>query len=68
MEAVTLNVRGMTCGGCASSVTRVLSSIDGVQGVVVQLAEGKASMQIDPAKVSTSQLKQAINDAGFEAP
>jgi copper chaperone len=68
MEAVTLDVRGMTCGGCASSVTRVLSAIDGVQNVAVHLTEGKAQMQIDPAKVTTAQLKQAINDAGFEAP
>ena len=30
MTTVTLNIDGMTCGGCVKSVTRILSELDGV--------------------------------------
>ena len=37
METVTLNVTGMTCGGCVASVTRVLKTTPGVDNAVVRL-------------------------------
>ncbi|MFC2291918.1 heavy-metal-associated domain-containing protein [Kingella oralis] len=30
MATTTLNIQGMTCGGCVNSVTRVLTGIAGV--------------------------------------
>ena len=37
METVTMNVNGMTCGGCVASVTRVLKAVPGVESVDVTL-------------------------------
>ena len=44
METTTIPVKGMTCGGCVASVTRVLKGVPGVDSVVVTLnpAEAKA--------------------------
>ncbi|MGC3963721.1 MAG: heavy-metal-associated domain-containing protein [Rhodocyclaceae bacterium] len=67
MQSLDFSVQGMSCGGCVSSVTRVLSAFDGVEGVNVSLEGGRASMRIDPSKVTPEQLKQAVRDAGFEA-
>ena len=38
MQTVTLNIDGMTCGGCVKSVTRLL---EGVEGVEKQKSAGK---------------------------
>ena len=31
MQTVTLNIDGMTCGGCVKSVTRLLEGVEGVE-------------------------------------
>ena len=66
MEHVTIKVDGMTCMGCVGSVTRVLSAVDGVSNVAVSLEQGRAELDIDPARASLQQLRTAIEDAGFE--
>ncbi|MCO7138194.1 heavy metal translocating P-type ATPase [[Clostridium] leptum] len=64
---VTLKVGGMTCASCSAAVERVLNKIDGVSEATVNLAAEKATIQYDPSKVSLSDLKEAIQKAGFEA-
>jgi len=68
MGTLTLNVKGMTCGGCASSVTSVLQKIAGVSSVEVSLEQNRATIKYDPAKAKPAQFKAAIEDAGFEVP
>jgi len=34
METVDLKIEGMTCGGCAKSVTRVLSGVESMKQAV----------------------------------
>jgi copper chaperone len=65
METVTLNVQGMTCGGCVASVTRVLKATAGVNDAVVRLDAKSATVTFDPAKTSVPALKSAIEDAGY---
>lgn len=66
MENITLNVQGMTCGGCVNSVKRVLSPIPGVSQVDVVLETGKVSVSYDAAQASPTQFKEAIRDAGYQ--
>lgn len=40
----TLNVRGMTCGHCESSVTGALERLDGVTSVEVNLGSDRKSV------------------------
>lgn len=66
MKTITLNIKGMHCGGCVKSVTRVLTELDGVQSADVQL-EGKANITFDENRVNVAQLIEVIEDAGFDA-
>ena len=60
METITLNVRGMTCGGCVASVTRVLKAVPGVSDVAVALNPGSAQVTFDPARATVPALREAI--------
>ena len=43
-------VTGMTCEGCARTVTEKLSAVPGVQSVQVNLEKGQASVQVNLEK------------------
>lgn len=62
----TLNISGMTCGGCVRSVTNVLTALDGVARADVSLDNHNAVVDYDPARVDVNQLRRAIEGAGFE--
>ena len=66
METITLNVSGMTCGGCVASVTRVLKAMPGVAEVAVTLTPGAAKISFDPARTDAAKLGAAIEDAGYD--
>ena len=66
MRTEVLNVNGMTCGGCTSAVTKALKATQGVTDVVVDLAQAKVTVQLDPALASVDDLRKAVTGAGFE--
>jgi copper chaperone len=66
METTLLKIGGMTCGGCVSSVTRVLKRLPGVRDVKVSLETGEARVNHDPAQAGVAALKEAVTDAGYE--
>ena len=67
MATSTLNIQGMTCGGCVKSVTGALQREAGVSSVEVVLEKASATVEYDPAQTSPDQLVAAIDDIGFEA-
>ena len=66
MATVTLQVDGMTCQGCVASVTRVLMDIPGVANADVVLQKKAATVNFDSTKTNRNELKQAIEDAGYD--
>lgn len=66
METTRIAIRGMTCGGCAASVTRVLEALPGVNDVEVTLEPGSATVSYDPSRTGLPALRQAIEDAGYD--
>jgi copper chaperone len=68
VETTTLRVGGMTCQGCARSVTRVLQGLEGVASAEVSLDAAQAKVTFDPAQVDLARLKAAIEQAGYEVP
>lgn len=66
METITMNVQGMTCGGCVASVTRVLKAVPGVSDVAVTREPGTAKVTFDPAQTGTPALRAAVEDAGYD--
>ena len=67
LTKASLSIGGMTCASCVSHVEEALKGTHGVQGVVVNLATGKASVEYDPAQVSLTAIKKAVDEAGYEA-
>jgi copper chaperone len=68
MDIVELKVEGMDCEGCVKSVTRMLSGLPGVQQVDVSLADARARVTYDPARVGMQDMKKAVERAGYKAP
>ena len=66
METTTLEIGGMTCMGCVSSVTRVLQGVSGVRDARVTLDPAQATVQYDPALTNPAQLKRVVEDAGYD--
>ncbi len=62
----TLDVRGMTCGHCKMSVEGALKGLDGVEAVQVDLETGKVEVTYDEAKVSVEDMKNAVEDQGYD--
>jgi copper chaperone len=67
LETVTLKVNGMTCQGCARSVTKALQAVTGVASAEVSLDRAEAKVSYNPREVSVERLKAAVDDAGYEA-
>lgn len=67
MTEVTIKVAGMSCGGCVRNVTGVLRALPGVTDAEVSLEESVAKVSYDPASVTLDELRQAVNDAGFDS-
>jgi copper chaperone len=66
METITMNVKGMSCGGCVASVTRVLKAVPGVDNVNVTLDPGAATVSYDPQRTDATKLRGAVEDAGYD--
>lgn len=63
---ITLKIDGMTCGGCAAAVRRVLSAVPDVSAVSVDLDAGRATVQSSRA-LDAARLVAAVEDAGYDA-
>jgi copper chaperone CopZ len=63
-QPVELSVLGMTCAGCAKTVTRVLSGVPGVAGAKVDFASGRA---VITGGARPEDLIAAITAAGYGA-
>ncbi|MBK7000487.1 MAG: heavy-metal-associated domain-containing protein [Rhodoferax sp.] len=66
MQTVTFNISGMSCAGCARSISNVLNALNGVQTADVSLDQHRAVVEYDAAKVGPDVLKGAIEEAGYE--
>ena len=64
---ITLDVRGMTCASCADHVESALKELTGVQEAVVNLGLATARVVYIPGVVTTSAMKRAVRDVGYEA-
>ncbi|PSR98747.1 Copper-transporting ATPase [Actinidia chinensis var. chinensis] len=67
MKRIQVRITGMTCAACSNSVEGALRSVDGVLRASVALLQNKADVVFDPNLVKEEDIKNAIEDAGFEA-
>lgn len=60
---IELNVKGMMCGGCASSVEKAIKRVDADADVKIDLPTGKVSVE---TSADAKALGEAIEAAGYE--
>ncbi|MFY1683695.1 heavy-metal-associated domain-containing protein [Micromonospora sp. WMMD730] len=65
MVQSTYQVRGMTCGHCAQSVTSELTALSGVQTVEVDVEAGRVTIRSVEA-LPLAEVQRAVDEAGFE--
>ncbi|KAL6351132.1 hypothetical protein AAG906_031718 [Vitis piasezkii] len=67
MRGIQVRVTGMTCAACSNSVEGALRDVNGVLRASVALLQNRADVVFDPKLVGEEDIKNAIEDAGFDA-
>ena len=66
-KTVTIGIEGMTCNSCVKSIEGVISERAGVKSIKVSLADENGTIEYLPDQVTAEQLRDAIDEMGFEA-
>ncbi|XP_058731255.1 copper-transporting ATPase RAN1-like [Vicia villosa] len=66
-KRIQVRISGMTCAACSNSVEAALKSVDGVIEASVALLQNKADVVFNQNLAKEDDIKNAIEDAGFEA-
>ncbi|KAK4262751.1 hypothetical protein QN277_028268 [Acacia crassicarpa] len=61
------SVVGMTCSACAGSVEKGIKRLPGIREAVVDVLNNRAMVLFHPSFVNDETIREAIEDAGFEA-
>ncbi|MDO8271989.1 MAG: heavy metal translocating P-type ATPase [Gammaproteobacteria bacterium] len=64
---IDLNVSGMTCASCVGRVEKALKNVPGVMNASVNLASGRAHVNLSTSGPTASDLTKAVINAGYEA-
>ncbi|ATH59182.1 MULTISPECIES: copper chaperone CopZ [Staphylococcus] len=67
MTTETIKVEGMSCDHCKHAVESALTNLDGVSTADVNLDAGNVKVDYDDNKVSMTNMKEAIEDQGYDA-
>lgn len=67
-ETISMNITGMTCTGCESSITTALMKQEGVIEVLsIDHKTGQAMVCFDPEKVESAKLASVVANKGYKA-
>jgi len=66
INELTLSISGMSCATCANTIEENVGELDGVYSASVNLVTEKLTVKYDPQKVRVTQIKKAVEDAGYE--
>lgn len=64
-KRVELLIEGMSCASCSAAVERTTRKLDGVLSAQVNLTTNRGTFEYDPSKVKLSEIKAAIEKAGY---
>jgi len=67
MNKETLKITGMTCASCSARIEKVVSKMEGVEQISVNLATEKATISYDPKITDISSIKSRIEKTGYGA-
>ena len=61
-----LELRGMSCANCASTIQESLEELPGVERASANFATDEGSVTYDPEEVTLAEIYEAVEDAGYE--
>lgn len=61
-----LKVEGMSCQNCVKAIETNVGELAGIFTIQVNLDEKNVSVEFDEATISLNQIKEAIEDQGFD--
>lgn len=67
MKELNLKIKGMHCTGCSTRLERVLNKQDGIKVAKVSFEKGEVDIEFDEQQIELKDIKELIEDAGFEA-
>ncbi|HUK83859.1 MAG TPA: cation-translocating P-type ATPase [Verrucomicrobiae bacterium] len=67
MKTVRLQIDGMTCAGCASTVQKALAAVPGVQSATVNFISRTAAVMLGDEQIAAAVLVRAVKAAGYGA-
>src|SRR4030065_2148225 len=62
-----LKIKGMDCPSCAMNVENAVRKLNGIGEINVNFITGKAAIKYDPSLTNTSEIRDAIEKAGYNA-
>ncbi|MEX0769727.1 MAG: copper ion binding protein, partial [Balneolaceae bacterium] len=65
LDKKTLDIEGMHCASCVSTVEKSLNKVKGVEEASVNLATESATVSYDADEVSDDDLRKAVEAAGY---
>ena len=65
MESIQLSITGMKCGGCVSTVEKILKNSDGIENVSVNLLTESAYFEINKQHIEVETVLQNLKESGF---
>ncbi|MEX1243785.1 MAG: cation transporter [Thermoanaerobaculia bacterium] len=66
-RSATLQVKGWTCGACASASKIALKKVNGVESVSTDTTKAEAVVTYDDSRVTPQQLVEAVEKLGYKA-
>lgn len=66
MAKTVIDVAGMTCGHCKSSVEGALNNLDGVSTANVNLEDKNVTVEYNDTIVDRGKMTEAIEDQGYD--
>ena len=65
-ENIVINVQGMSCMHCVTSIKKGLGELKGVEAVDVNLQEGQVIVKFDSNNINFERIKKTIEDIGYD--
>jgi len=65
MESIQLSITGMKCGGCVSTVEKILNNSDGIENVSVNLLTESAYFEIRHKHIELETVLENLKENGF---
>ncbi len=60
-KTYTIQIEGISCGHCVASIQKILDGLNGITASSVDLATGKASIELDSSQLDLQTVIQSIN-------